>query len=163
MARKVTVTLYQFNELSARAKEKARDWFREASSGDEWWENVYEDAKQIGLSITKFDLQVDKIKGKFTMPAERAAHVITMEHGKDTDTHKLATDFLNTRFAFPQDSEQDEANEEKAQQFLLDILGCYLSMLKSELDDINSDYYIDETIRANEYEFYSDGRRARDH
>jgi len=40
----VTKTLYQFNELDDAAKEKARDWFREASRDDEFWEYVYEDA-----------------------------------------------------------------------------------------------------------------------
>lgn len=37
-------TLYTFEELSDRAKEKARDWYREASNHDEWWDSVYEDA-----------------------------------------------------------------------------------------------------------------------
>lgn len=42
-----TINLYTFDELSDKAKEKARNWFREACAYDEWWENTFEDAKQI--------------------------------------------------------------------------------------------------------------------
>lgn len=40
----VTKTLYQFHELDDKSKEKARDWYREASRDDEFWEYTYEDA-----------------------------------------------------------------------------------------------------------------------
>lgn len=42
------ITVYEFDELNERAKERAREWFREASSSDEWWDSVYEDAEQCG-------------------------------------------------------------------------------------------------------------------
>jgi len=45
--RTVETTVYQFDELSDKAKEKAREWFREASAHDEFWEFVYEDAATI--------------------------------------------------------------------------------------------------------------------
>ena len=35
-----TRTLYKFDELSDEAKEKARDWYREAGAGDQWWDCV---------------------------------------------------------------------------------------------------------------------------
>ena len=39
-------TVYFFNELDERAKEKARDWYREASANDtDWHESVTDDAK----------------------------------------------------------------------------------------------------------------------
>jgi len=40
--------VYDFEELSSEAKDTAREWWREASQHDEWWEFVYEDAKNIG-------------------------------------------------------------------------------------------------------------------
>lgn len=44
-----TINLYTFDELSEAAKEKARNWWREASCGDSYWsESVEEDAKSIG-------------------------------------------------------------------------------------------------------------------
>ena len=37
-------TVYQFDELSDSAKEKARDWYRLGAMDYEWWDYVYEDA-----------------------------------------------------------------------------------------------------------------------
>lgn len=43
--REETVKVYQFDELSERAKEKAREWYRNASADDTFWhENVIDDA-----------------------------------------------------------------------------------------------------------------------
>lgn len=51
----VTYKLYKFDELSDEAKEKARDWWREATAEDTFWsDNVIEDAAECGkrLGIT---------------------------------------------------------------------------------------------------------------
>ena len=42
---------FTFDELSARAKDRARDWWRESAMQDDWWEQVYEDAAEIGLQL----------------------------------------------------------------------------------------------------------------
>jgi hypothetical protein len=55
MPRTIEVQLYKFDELSDIAKDKARDWWRNASIEDEWWEFVYADAVQcvdiLGIDI----------------------------------------------------------------------------------------------------------------
>lgn len=55
MAREITKTVYQFEELSERAKEKARQWYREISADDDWHEYIFSDAATIaelmGLDI----------------------------------------------------------------------------------------------------------------
>lgn len=51
MPRTETVTreLYLFDELSDEAKERAREWYRDADTGDSYWaEFVIEDAARIG-------------------------------------------------------------------------------------------------------------------
>ena len=48
MPRIIEKTVFKFEELSDDAKEVARNWWREASAGDEWWEYVYEDAARVG-------------------------------------------------------------------------------------------------------------------
>lgn len=55
MPRDITVTLYQFAELSPKAKGKARDWYREASAEDtDYADVVIEDAQRVAeiLGIT---------------------------------------------------------------------------------------------------------------
>ena len=57
-----TRTLFQFDELTDSAKRKARDWYREASAGDDFGaECVYEDAAQCA-EIMGIDLRTRQAK-----------------------------------------------------------------------------------------------------
>lgn len=51
------ISVFKFDELSESAKEKAREWYRNVSSSDDWYDSVYEDAKQVaslmGVTITE--------------------------------------------------------------------------------------------------------------
>ncbi len=57
MSRDTIVTLYHYDELSDRAKEKARDWYRRAFADDTFWsEHLTDDmravAKACGLELS---------------------------------------------------------------------------------------------------------------
>lgn len=58
MPRTEEITIYKFDELSDKAKEKARDWYRESMLTDDWWDGVYEWAdevfKIIGITSGKY-------------------------------------------------------------------------------------------------------------
>jgi hypothetical protein len=58
--------LYKFDELSDKAKEKARDRYRESGIHDEWWDSVYEDAEEIAklLGIEIRQLPIKTLGGK---------------------------------------------------------------------------------------------------
>jgi hypothetical protein len=44
----ISITVYEYDELSPKAQEKARDWYREASAGDnDFADSVIEDVEQI--------------------------------------------------------------------------------------------------------------------
>lgn len=62
MSREVTVTLYEYEELSDKAKEKARDWFREGALDYEWWDAVYDDFIQVA-GILGIEIRHDKRRG----------------------------------------------------------------------------------------------------
>ena len=47
MPRLVETTVFRLDELSERAKERARAWYREASAFDDWHECVFEDFEAI--------------------------------------------------------------------------------------------------------------------
>ena len=52
----VTTEIFKFNELSEKAKEKAREWYRKSSDGETYWsESVIDDAKNIG-KLLGFDI-----------------------------------------------------------------------------------------------------------
>lgn len=53
------ITVYQFDELSDAAKEKAREWYRDGQLDYDWWGFVYEQAdtaaKHLGIDIDRKD------------------------------------------------------------------------------------------------------------
>ena len=57
--RTIETNLYQYSELSDKAKARARDWYREASHDDTFFaECVIDDAKEIGAL---FGLDIDEV------------------------------------------------------------------------------------------------------
>jgi len=166
MPKNRTIKVYQFDELSERAKERAREWWLSGGLDWEWWDGVYEDAKTIGLKITGFDIdRGNYCEGELTTSPLESITKILAEHGKDCDTHKLALLYkpqfealrekeLNTEEDLS--GEQDELMEE----YTYALREEYLSMLRKEYEYLTSAEYVDETILANEYEFLEDGTRA---
>ena len=155
---KITL-VYQFDELDETAKERAREWYRAGALDYEWWESVYEDAAQVGLKITGFDLgRRQSIDGELTMSAMESVSNIITTHGEDCDTHKLASRY------YPQLLAQDIEDEDKAQQleeeYARELKEVYWHMLNEEMEYQLSNECVDESILANEYEFLENGQRA---
>lgn len=167
----ITTTVYEFDELNDKAKEKARDWYRDGALDYEWWDSTYEDAERAGLKITSFDLDRNRHAcGEFIKYAEDCAKRILAEHGQDCETFKTAAAFLKEREALtikhadPEASngltyDGDQAIEECESEFLKSILEDYSIMLQKEMEYLMSDESVDELIRANEYTFTETGKR----
>jgi hypothetical protein len=166
-----TRNIYQFSELNEKAKENARDWWRNASMQDEWWDSIYEDAENIGLKITCFDENRGDIEGDFTEYPEVVAKKIMEDHGDTCETYINARHFLKELSSFMEKAEKDEwgelatlkledEKEEIEKEFKYSILQDYLSLLKKEWEWMMSDEQVDEAITCNEYEFTEDGKIA---
>lgn len=54
----ISVNVFQFNELDDKAKEVAREWFKKDYPDYEWWDTVYDDAKEVA---TFLGVTIDKI------------------------------------------------------------------------------------------------------
>lgn len=166
MPKNRTIKIYQFDELSESAKERAREWWLSGGLDWEWWDAVYEDAERIGLKITGFDIdRGNYCEGELTTRPLESIEKILAEHGEDCDTYKLALLYkpqfealrekeLNTEEDLS--GEQDELTEE----YTYALREEYLSMLRKEYEYLTSTECVDETILANEYEFLEDGTRA---
>ena len=159
MPKQKIILVYQFDELDDKAKERAREWYRAGALDYEWWESVYEDAAQVGLKITGFDLgRGQSIDGELTMSAMESVSNIITTHGEDCDTHKLASRY------YPQLLAQDIEDEDKAQQleeeYARELKEVYWHMLNEEMEYQLSNECVDESILANEYEFLENGQRA---
>ncbi len=170
--RTVTTTVYQYAELSDKAKEKALDACRDYNVNFDWWEFTYSDAENIGLKITGFDIdRGSNIDAEFISGALDCATAILKEHGATCETFKTATAYIAERdaaiVAVPKDENGDddeyaidEALDPIDAEFLRSIRGDYLKMLRDEYEYQTSDEAVKETIEANEYEFTESGERA---
>lgn len=56
--KKVEVSLYEYKELSDKAKEKARAWFTTDYPCHDWWDPIYEDAKEMAKLL---GIEIDDI------------------------------------------------------------------------------------------------------
>jgi hypothetical protein len=168
--RTAQINYYNFSELSNRAKDTARDWWRHSGLDFDWWNQTYEDAAQVGLKITGFDTgRSCEIDGNFTgTPKETAAKIIA-DHGEDTGTAAEARHYLKTLGEFLATAEKDEYGElatyaleadreDIDKEFLRSLLEEYLVMLRAELEYQYSEECVDELLGANGYEFTEDGK-----
>lgn len=164
-----TVKIYTFAELSEEAKEKAIADLYDINVGHNWWEFTYQDAEDIGLKITSFDLDRNRhAKGEFTLSANEVAANIMQKHGEECETYKTAEKFMmEWKPVFceymDESSERYESGESEMQlmeledDFLNDLLEEYSDILQREYEWLTSSESIIETIEANEYEFLIDG------
>lgn len=163
--RTIELKVYAFDELSDGAKAKAIQRLSDIIKLNyEWWDSTYEDARMIKLKLTEFDLDRNKYcKGMFIASAPETAELIIANHGKDCDTYKTAQAFLsNLNYLTSKHENIDDVSEEAIDDleyiFLQDLLEDYADLLQKDCDYLQSEEAIIETIRANEYEFYEDGR-----
>lgn len=163
--RTIEVNLYSFDELSDEAKKKALDKLCDINTNYDWWDYTYDDAVNIGLKITAFDIRYRVIEGEFMLSAPECAERIIEQHGKDCTTSKTAQTFLRelndltSGYDNIEDCPEDEI-EDLENSFLEDLLGDYLKILRDEYDYQCSEEAIVETIQANDYEFTEDGKLA---
>lgn len=166
MPRTIRIKLYQFSELNEAAKKKAIEEFSHINVDYDWWDFIYEDAAQVGIKLTGFDIgRGREISGDFETYAENAAESILKQHGKTCASYKAAKKFLagikviRVKIALAAGEEDDyqDEGEELADEFKKEILNCYWKDLRDEYEYQQTDEAIIETIEANEYEFEQDG------
>jgi hypothetical protein len=167
-----TINLYSFNELSEAAKQKAIERLSHINVDYGWWESTYEDAENIGLKITSFDLDRNNhAKGEFNLSAAEVAQNILNNHGENCETYKTASSFLeefNPLFAEYMDessehyesSQRDEELVDLESEFLNSLLEDYASMLQREYEYLTSEEAIIDALVANKYEFTEEGKLA---
>jgi hypothetical protein len=172
-------TVYNFDELTESQQDKAIEKLYDINIDYEWYDGIYEDAEQIGLKITSFDIdRASYCNGEFLELAEEVAELILRNHGAHCETYQTAKSFLDEvkplielRDNFADDdntSEEEYKNfdnntekiEELEEDFLKLLCEDYRIMLSKEYDYQTSREAIIETIHANEYEFDENGNIA---
>ena len=91
----IEIQLFKFDELSDKAKEKALTEYYDWNVNFDWWDSVYYDAKNVGITINGFDIdRRNYCKIEFKYDETDICQKIIMEHGENCETHKIATKFL---------------------------------------------------------------------
>jgi hypothetical protein len=208
MSRVIQTTVYKFDELSDKAKERARDWYREGAFDFDWWDGIYEDAATIAnlmginirqqpvklmngrtrydpaISFEGFSIQGSGASFEGQWIAENVEMGKVQDHAPtDKELHRIAAEFeavarLDPEASFtvkqsgrgshegctefeinlPNVDEADEdATRDRLKEAARDLMRWIFKQLEAEWDYQNSDEQIDETIRANEYEFTEEG------
>jgi hypothetical protein len=163
--------VYEYNELSEDAKEKAIELLYDININYEWYEFIYEDAEQIGLKITSFDIERGSYcRGNLIWDVEEIANAIIKNHGESCETYKTAESYLRDRNAIIDTVERDESGDfihtyeldnkldKLDREFEYSIFEDYRIILQHEYEYLTSRESIEEMINANEYQFTEDGK-----
>lgn len=207
MARVVETTVYQFDELSKDAKEKAREWYRQGALNYGWWNSVYEDASTIaklfGLDINMkpvklmsgktrldpaiyfsgfssqgdgacfegdYEFKDDAIKAlaEYAPKDETLARIVSdLDAAQRANDCQLSARVRHRGCYFHMDidvfHDGDDASDDASKavrEALQSFANWIYRRLEKEYEWLMSDECVDDTIRANEYEFTEDGRIA---
>ena len=161
--RTIETEVYFYHELNDDAKQRAREWFlRDGFQSERAWEQVQEDAKDIGLRIASLD-QHRANRGTFVTSALDCARKITANHGETCETYTTAKAYLKDREAIPCDDDGDFIDGDEAdnltEEFLQSLLEDYRSILDKDIEYFESEEAVAESMEANEYEFTETGER----
>jgi hypothetical protein len=178
----ITRTLYTFDELSDTAKQKAVEQLSDINVDHVWWEGVYEDANQVGITITSFDLDRSRHACADIDNTLFTTREILDQHGPDCETYKTAKTFndavqplinklekaedINNRYyGNPHTGklplrELTEQIRDLKDTFKRDITEDYSIILQKEYEYLIIKEAIIETIEADGYEFLEDGTPA---
>ena len=156
------IKCYQFDELPDDAKEKALMNLCDINVDYEWWDSVYEDAENIGLKLTGFDLDRNRhATGELIFEPLEVAKAILSDHGEMCDTYQLAKEFkakyepkYNKWYnSVLTDYDLENDLDNMAEDFERSLVEEYSVILQKEYEYLTSEEAIIETIRANGYEF----------
>lgn len=97
-------TVYQYNELSDKAKERARDWYREGNLDYDWFESDYEALETIGKIFgMEVDLKRTYFSGFYSQSSgssfEASIDIVKMFECIRLESWK--TEFPKVEFRFP--------------------------------------------------------------
>ena len=168
--RTIRTKVYKFDELSNEAKEVAIEKLWDINVDYDWYQYTYEDAANIGLKINGFDIDRGSyVNGEFSLAANEVAQNIINTHGEKCETYKTASSFMeewqpvfneymDEKSEKYESSESEDELQELDDEFLKSLCEDYRIILRDEYEYQTSREAIIETIKANEYEFYANGK-----
>jgi len=173
--RTIETNLYQFEELSAEARQKAIETNSTINVDFDWWDCTYEGMREMGVEINSFDIYHRDISITIE-DSEYTARQIVKNYGEGMDIYISSKRFTERRDALVKRlgegndidgysvkhenwSEFDEKIEYLEEEYRQQMAQSIFTWLYEEYDYLQSDEAIAETLIINEYEFTKDGIR----
>ena len=189
----VETNVFTFDELTDRAKEKARAWYREGALDYEWYDCLFDDVKHVaglmGIDIDNiyfsgFESQGDGAMFTGSYSYRKGGVKEVEEYAPlDSEVISIARNLANIQKKYfyrlsascehrghyyhencmsvdVYDDGRYNATREAEDEItaeLRDFARLIYQRLEAEYNYLNSDEVVEESIRANEYEFYEDG------
>lgn len=141
------IELPTWDQLTAEERIKVLDNHCDINTDHDWWSFTYEDAKNVGIKITTFDLDRQYIHCQHNNGMHEIAAKVIKDHGENCDTYKIAVDFLKA---------YDEASSYSLNfysEWFEKFSKAYLNMLQNEYDCLVGDDAIRNTLTSNDYTF----------
>lgn len=152
-----TTTIYKFNELNDKAKERARDWWRvgiDFSWLDESRQSIKAFCEEFGVSLKDWSV------GAYS-PIDYSTDAKN-RHFRGRKLREFKRDAMPTGYCLDCDLWQTFCDEFKRTG---DAKGAFDAALyagfkawRADMESQLDDEYIDECLEINEYEFTEDGR-----
>jgi hypothetical protein len=179
--RQVAINICTFNELSDKAKEKARDWYRSCQDASDF-EFTRDDIISVALLCGFYETaklwwsvgycQSDHATLEGLWSAARVrTETIKQEYPQDVRLHQIAEQFAelarqNPAMSFVTNDRYivgdiDEAEQEDVYNDARIAVQSFnrwaYEQLRKQADWLYSEEYVDEALTSNDYEFTEDG------
>ena len=130
-----------WNEIPDRVKENILSKHGDICVDYEWWDCIYEDAKNVDIKIRGFDIDRGTIDGFLIYSSSGVKQLILENHGKNCETYKTVQRYDLRRKGFSES------------EFERELLENYLTMLRNEYEYLTSEEAVIEMFKANKYVF----------
>jgi len=171
--RAIEVKLYEFEELSAEAKEKAIEKNRTINVDFDWWDCTCESMKEVGVKIDSFDIYYRTIS-IIIEDSEHTASKTIENFGEGMEIVKISKQFIKDRDALIKRlgegndiagysvkeefiDEYDEEIEYLEEEYRKEMAEEILTWLRDEYEFLQTDESVIESLISNDYEFTEDG------
>jgi hypothetical protein len=161
--RTIEIKVYKFEELDKQTKEKVINNYRYINvEHSTWYEWIKEDFSRLGLEIQEFDLGRRNYVKIYIENFEDTSNYIIEEFGDSVPIKQTAKNYLKELEEIVSNYKEDEDIDREFEildgnyqhEFKADIL----SYLRESYEWEISDEAIIETIKANDYDFTTEGK-----
>jgi hypothetical protein len=171
--RTIEIKLYEFEGLSAEAKENAIANNRTINVDFDWWDCTCESMKEVGVKIDSFDIYYRTIS-IIIEDSEHTARTTIENFGEGMEIVKISKQFIKDRDALVKRlgegndiagysvkeefiDEYDEEIEYLEEEYRKEMAEEILTWLRDEYEFLQTDESVIEALISNDYEFTEDG------